>query len=39
MGWNDDGFDDWNFDDVKEEKKVESNNNKLKDSWAPPAPE
>jgi len=21
MGWNDDGFDDWNFDDVKEEKK------------------
>lgn len=21
MGWNDDGFDDWNFDDVKEDKK------------------
>jgi len=39
VGWNDDGFDDWNFDDVKDEKKAESNNNKLKDSLAPPAPE
>ena len=21
MGWDDDGFDDWNFEDVKDDKK------------------
>lgn len=38
QGWNDDGFDDWNFEDVKEEKKVSPKKPAFKstDKWAPP---
>jgi hypothetical protein len=39
VGWNDDGFDDWNFDDVKEEKKIPKKVMPKNDKWAPPAPD
>lgn len=34
VGWNDDGFDDWNLDDVQEQKPAQK---ATKDKWAPPA--
>lgn len=36
MGWNDDGFDDWNFDDVKEDKKKSPIKQNQKPKWTPP---